>query len=124
MDAVGNLYGAALEGGHLSSDCSSFGCGKIFRLAPDGGLTVLHAPRDESDGGNPNSMPVLDEQGNLYGTYGDDSGSAIYRLSPDGKFTTLYSITANALLWKNGALYGTAPYAGDARYGMVFRLTP
>src|SRR5271165_2267195 len=34
LDQAGNLYGATLAGGNLG-DCSPYGCGTVFKLAPN-----------------------------------------------------------------------------------------
>jgi uncharacterized repeat protein (TIGR03803 family) len=64
MDAAGNLYGTTLNGG--SSACGGYGCGAIFRIAPDGTETVLHS-FNGSDGGSPLGL-IIDKHGNLFGT--------------------------------------------------------
>ena len=123
MDAISNLYGAAMEGGHLPCDGWDYGCGKVFRLAPNGTLTVLYAFRGGSDGGLPWSPPVLDAKNNLYGTTMDGRG-AVYQISAKGKKTMLQSGSADALMWRNGSLYGTMQPYMYQHYGFVFKLTP
>jgi uncharacterized repeat protein (TIGR03803 family) len=66
MDAAGNLYGTALNGG--GSGCGGYGCGALFRIAPDGSETLLHS-FDGSDGGGPMGL-IIDKRGNLFGTTG------------------------------------------------------
>src|SRR5438876_454120 len=46
-DISGNLYGSTTQGG--STRCGGYGCGTIFRLAPDGTETVLYAFRGGRD---------------------------------------------------------------------------
>jgi uncharacterized repeat protein (TIGR03803 family) len=64
MDADGNLYGTTYQGG-------AYGYGSVFQLAPAAGgwiYTTLHDFTDGDDGGIPMSGPILDRDGNLYGT--------------------------------------------------------
>jgi uncharacterized repeat protein (TIGR03803 family) len=66
-DSAGNLYGTAVIGGGSSFNCGDFGCGTVFKLAPDGTFTVLHDFAG-GDGGTPLGGLLLDSKGNLYGT--------------------------------------------------------
>jgi uncharacterized repeat protein (TIGR03803 family) len=65
-DARGNLYGATLYGGN-TADCSGNGCGTVFKLAPDGAKTILHAFAG-SDGAQPNASFVAGKRGELIST--------------------------------------------------------
>lgn len=60
-DDSGNLYGTTSAGG-------AHGFGTVFRLAPDGTETVLHAFKGGGDGANPAAGLIADKRGNLYGT--------------------------------------------------------
>src|SRR5262249_53572037 len=48
FDAAGNLYGTTQQRGG-SGGCGGFGCGTVFKLAPDGTLTVLYSFAGGSD---------------------------------------------------------------------------
>ncbi|HEY2446670.1 MAG TPA: choice-of-anchor tandem repeat GloVer-containing protein, partial [Rhizomicrobium sp.] len=48
-----------------------YGCGTVFKLAPDGTETVLHSFKTGSNGANPTAGLVADGAGNLYGTTSD-----------------------------------------------------
>ncbi|MGC2111636.1 MAG: choice-of-anchor tandem repeat GloVer-containing protein [Candidatus Korobacteraceae bacterium] len=64
MDAAGNLYGTAVDGG-------LHGVGAVFKLTPgENGWTyrTLHDFTGGSDGSRPNGGVVIDANGNLYGT--------------------------------------------------------
>jgi hypothetical protein len=70
IDAQGNLYGTASEGGNYS--CTSDGCGIVFELtpssAPGGSWTkkTIYKFQGSADGGEPTgNLTLLD--GNLYG---------------------------------------------------------
>jgi uncharacterized repeat protein (TIGR03803 family) len=65
-DATGNLYGVTNQGGDFS--CSSYGCGTVFKVDPNGVETVLHAFKGGTDGQYPNGGVIRDQAGNLYGT--------------------------------------------------------
>ncbi|MBS0422823.1 MAG: hypothetical protein JSR66_34275 [Proteobacteria bacterium] len=121
-DPGGNLYGATVLGGDTSC-FNSNGCGVVFRLAPDGSYTVLHAFTGGADGAYPNGTLVRDRAGNLYGTTGDFaplnaaacltlpdvSCGAVFRIAPDGTYTRLHVFGGLA-----GGLTPTAGLVGDA----------
>src|SRR5262249_43634147 len=50
LDAAGNFYGTALEGGNIS--CRN-GCGTVFQLNQSGMLSVLHTFTGSPDGMDP-----------------------------------------------------------------------
>ncbi|HEX4160502.1 MAG TPA: choice-of-anchor tandem repeat GloVer-containing protein [Rhizomicrobium sp.] len=65
-DNAGNLYGTTIWGS--GTGCGDgYGCGTVFKVAPDGTETVLHA-FNGSDGYWPEAAPTVDKKGNLYGT--------------------------------------------------------
>jgi uncharacterized repeat protein (TIGR03803 family) len=70
-DSSGNLYSTTQYGG-VYKNYTPEGCGTVFQLAPPavaGGAwteTVIHY-FDGPSGFNPNTAPVLDAQGNIYG---------------------------------------------------------
>lgn len=77
FDAAGNLYGTAGGGGTAQTCDSFYPCGVVFELSPSNGEwieNVLYNFQGVTDGEYPNSTPVLDPWGNLYGTtkYGGD----------------------------------------------------
>jgi uncharacterized repeat protein (TIGR03803 family) len=79
-DKQGDFYGTTQYGGGTS--CFDNGCGAVFRLAPDGGATLLYAFGGGSDGGRPYATVTEDSAGNLYGTAsrggaGDCSGKGM-----------------------------------------------
>jgi uncharacterized repeat protein (TIGR03803 family) len=97
MDASGNLYGTARDGGSTSGSCryTYIGCGVVFKLDKAGKETVLHAfggpPRD---GRSPDGSLLLDN-GVLYGTTraGGVTGGACG--SSDFGCGTVFSVTAS-----------------------------
>jgi uncharacterized repeat protein (TIGR03803 family) len=68
MDGAGNICGTTQYGGVR---CGDYGtrCGTVFKIAPEGSETVLHAFRKgKGDGVTPAAALIKDANGNLYGT--------------------------------------------------------
>src|SRR4029077_12010797 len=89
MDNAGNLYGATNSGG-------KGGGGVVFKLTPSGIETQLHAFCSNAmckDGHAPIGV-IVDGAGNVYGTTiegGKHDAGAIFKITPDGTETVLYS---------------------------------
>jgi len=131
----GNFYGAANHGG-------TFGEGSIFKVTPDGTLSELYAfcttLGNCTDGRFPSGL-ILGADGNFYGITGSggatDFGS-LFKLTPDGTLTTVYSFCpspgcfqgqspSGALaLGIDGNFYGTTQIGGFPGHGIVFKITP
>ena len=78
IDAQGNLYGTT-EGGGAHDH------GTVFKVTPTGTETILYSFKGLSDGGNPEAGPVMDAQGNLYGTTykgGTHIYGTIFKITP------------------------------------------
>jgi uncharacterized repeat protein (TIGR03803 family) len=140
FDHTGNLYGTA--------DGGTQGYGVVFKLTPEGNETVLYSfceQTDCTDGREPTDGVVFDHNGNLYGTtyagrtYDDCKGfgcGVVFKLTPKGKETVLYSFCAQnncadgvgtrtrVLFDQKGNLYGTTIDGGVYGSGVVFKLTP
>jgi uncharacterized repeat protein (TIGR03803 family) len=148
IDQNGNLYGTTSAGGTYSNmSCGSIGCGVVFKLTPNGKYTVFYnfcAKFGCDDGALPLAGLVFDQKGNLYGTTRNggafDSGT-VFKLTPTGKETVLYSFCgsncddgalplAGLVFDQKGNLYGTTSYGGASNSscvqgcGVVFKLTP
>jgi uncharacterized repeat protein (TIGR03803 family) len=136
-DAAGNLYGTTVYGGACALDTR--GCGVVFKLSPTGAFTVLHTFTGGLDGGNPYAGVTRDAAGNLYGTTVSGGahrfGGVVFKLSPSGTETVLYSFTggadgaepyADVIRDAVGNLYGTTIVAGVSPVccGTVFKLSP
>ena len=140
-DKNGNFYGTTPFGG---SNC---GCGVVFKVAPDGTETVVHAFQGGADGYEPGGGVILDSNGNLYGTTTAGGGSSscgtigcgtLFKIAPDGRETTVYafqgdndgSVPSSSLLI-DGAdnLIGTTGFGGTCQNGgggcgTVFKVAP
>jgi len=124
-DAQGNLYGTAQGGSNRD--------GVVYKLTPDGIYSVLYSfGADSSDGQFPVSTPVLDSQGNLYGTAfsGGNGVGTIYKIAPDGTETTLYAFKGpalgdgsrpNGITLIGNKLYGTTEDTAVDNLGTIFR---
>ena len=129
----GTLFGTTAGGG-ASGSC--FGCGTVFRIAPDGsGFTLLHIFGLEVS--SPATGLIQDPDGTLYGTTSFSPGfgncGAVFSLLPDGGGYTVIHRFACAPTDGNtpgGALvqgadrtlYGTTTYGGAVDSGTVFRM--
>jgi len=144
MDAAGNLYGTTLFGG--ISNCPIFGCGVVFKLAPDGTETVLYSfcPLSHCPDGSFPSGLVMDAAGNLYGTtqeggispFVGGGAGVVFKLAPNGTYTVRYSFCpqngcadgshpgAGLIIDGAGNLYGTTYQGGTNNNGVVFQLAP
>jgi|HubBroStandDraft_6_1064221.scaffolds.fasta_scaffold00165_7 uncharacterized repeat protein (TIGR03803 family) len=138
-DHEGNLYGTTLGGGEF---CTQYGgCGVVFKLDPSGKETVLYnfCPNgfgNCTDGSFSTAGVVRDNEGNLYGTTGSGGANGqgtVFRLSPTGTETVLYSFAGGAdgaspyagvIRDEAGNLYGTTTGGGPSGWGTVFKVDP
>jgi uncharacterized repeat protein (TIGR03803 family) len=135
--ADGNFYGTTTYGG-TSNTCGVYGCGTIFKITPAGSLTTLYnfCPQAGcTDGMGPGGALVQSANGDFYGTTGGGgkyAGGTVFKITPAGKLTTLYSFCflyncadgqypdAGLVQASNGNFYGTT--SGGS--GTVFEITP
>ena len=107
----GSFYGTTYQGGS-SSNCQD-GCGTVFEITSAGTLTMLHS-FDWYDGASPIGALVQGADGNLYGTtYGGGANprvGTVFKITPSGTLTTLYSFCA-----QTNCTDGQQPYAGLVR---------
>lgn len=138
--ADGNFYGTAAgdsSGGFFNHPPSMHNPGIFFRLTPAGVMTVLYTFTGGADGSYPNAL-VQGADGNFYGStfYGPESPAnifsgygTVFKITPTGTLTTLYSFTGGAnggnpwgvIQGADGNLYGFTDY-GTPR--TVFKITP
>ena len=145
LDASGDLYGTTVSGGGCTA--LQYGCGTVFRLAPDGTETVLYAFQGGSDGYFPDGNVVMDQGGNIYGTTGGggiynsscaEGCGTIFQVQPNGTKETIYQFQGGSdgvgpkgglIADAAGNLYGTTDEGGgcsDSQFGCgtVFEVTP
>jgi uncharacterized repeat protein (TIGR03803 family) len=82
-----NFYGTTSSGGK-SGACGQYGCGTVFRLTPQGHLTVLHN-FGAGDGFYPADPLIQGTDQNFYGTaqYGGPNAlGVVFKITPKGKF--------------------------------------
>jgi uncharacterized repeat protein (TIGR03803 family) len=131
----GNFYGTTYYAG--SGPCFD-GCGTVFRISPSGTETNLHSfGSSPTDGLNPNGL-VQGSDGNFYGTTesgGTNNFGTVFRISPSGSYTNLYSFgghqandgsgpLAGLVQGSDGNFYGTTVSGGtNGSYGTVFRIS-
>ena len=156
----GNFYGTAGYGG-ANSDRGGLSAGTAYMITPSGTLTTLHSfcaqvdPSTQNclDGENPLRM-IEGTDGNFYGitsTGGPNSfggarpAGVVFKMTPSGVLTTLYSFCSRQapstgscldgeepgglIQGSDGNFYGTTPVDGQfgratVSGGTVFKLTP
>jgi uncharacterized repeat protein (TIGR03803 family) len=136
---AGNLYGTTLGGGEFCIE--NGGCGVVFKVDSTGKETVLYSfcPNGYgncTDGAFPQAGLIHDAADNLYGTTsggGANGVGTVFKLSPDGAETVLYSFAGGAdganpfaglIRDENGNLYGTTTAGGSSGQGTVFKVDP
>ncbi|HTZ98257.1 MAG TPA: choice-of-anchor tandem repeat GloVer-containing protein [Terriglobales bacterium] len=141
--ADGKFYGTTTYGGADPAGCDGYGCGTVFSIKSSGEFTTLYSFCSQpncSDGAQPLSGLTQGADGNLYGTtFGDppDFGlGTIFRITPSGALTTIYSFCvqpgctdgeipyAGLTLATDGNFYGTTQGGGTYGHGTAFSLTP
>ncbi len=134
--ANGNFYGTTAGGGANGDD------GTVFEITAGGKLTTLHSfcsQSDCADGADPSAGLVLGTDGNFYGTTeiggGAAGGGTVFKITPKGELTTLYTFCsrpkctdgeapAGGLMQAtNGTFYGTTPVGGAHNDGTIFSLS-
>src|ERR1039457_5234956 len=132
--ANGDFYGTTSSGG-------ANGGGTVFKITPSGTLTTLYSFCSQTnctDGEGPGAGLVQAANGDLYGTTyggGTNSGGTIFKITPSGTLTTLYSFCsqtnctdgaepdAGLVQDTNGDFYGTTSEYVNNNGGTVFRLS-
>jgi uncharacterized repeat protein (TIGR03803 family) len=136
LGSDGNFYGTA-------SFAGSNGSGTVFKMTPQGGMTLLHG-FEGTDGWLVEAPVVEGSDGNFYGTTVSGGASisslessagfgTIYKVSSNGCFTSLYSFTngvdgsgiyAPLVEGDDGDFYGTAARGGTGNHGTIFKISP
>ena len=141
--ADGNFYGTTIQGGANAS-------GTVFKITPRGTLTTLYSfcsLTNCADGSNAHDGGVAvglfqATDGSFYGTTaggGANGGGTVFKITPQGTLTTLYSFCSQAncadgdgplggvTQATDGNFYGTTYAGGSAPVnygGTVFKITP
>jgi uncharacterized repeat protein (TIGR03803 family) len=140
----GNFYGTTRAGG--ANRCSAIDnfCGAIFRLTPDGTVTVLYSfGASPTDGWAPYGPLIQARDGALYGVTfsgGTYDVGTVFKITLDGAYTVLHSFGASLSEGQNpfgalleasdGNFYGATLHGGEhcARVaftcGTIFRISP
>jgi len=137
----GNFYGTTEEGG--VGEFGQAGMGTVFKITPSGAHTTLYNFCCGTDGEFPLGGLVQGSDGNFYGTteqggVGSGMGGTIFKITPSGTLTTLYSfctqsacsdgtyIPAGLVEGSDGNFYGTTEEGGLETYGggTIFKITP
>src|SRR5271157_5744414 len=139
----GNFYGTTDWGGASAYCTLVTGCGTVFRITPGGMLTTLYSFCTQAncpDGARPYGGLVQASDGNFYGTTDTDgangAGGTVFKITPSGTLTTLYSFCSEAncadgsnpyaslVRATDGNFYGTTYGGGAYSSGTVFKITP
>jgi uncharacterized repeat protein (TIGR03803 family) len=136
--ANGDLYGTTAGGG-------AAGNGTIFKITASGTFTTLYSfctSASCTDGVFPSAALTQGRDGNLYGITGGGARGTIFKITPAGKFTLLYTFCSQSncadgygpsgplVQAANGNFYGTTVYGGvnnggmPPGYGTIFEITP
>lgn len=130
----GNFYGTTEAGG-------DFGDGTIFKMSPNGNLTLLYtfgtlsnSLGDPVDGAGAEGTLIQGQDGSLYGTCpsGGTSGyGSVFQITTNGAFNLLYSFNssdgdtpwAGLVQTADGLMYGTTSGGGGGSDGTLFRIS-
>jgi uncharacterized repeat protein (TIGR03803 family) len=124
-DVKGNFFGITSGGG-------AHGSGAVFELTAEHHFKTLHSFNLALEGGEPNAGLVLANDGNLYGVnlFGKFGDGTAFEVTPEGKFTLLYTFQTNdtapyvpLFQGTDGLLYGTTDPFSAPSNGSVFALS-
>lgn len=134
FDSVGNIYGAAVNGG-------AYGYGTIFEMTYSGGAwtktDIFSFGASSGDGQNPSGGVVFDASGNIYvpttagGEYSCGVVDKLTLVSGVWTETVLYSFNCSSyngaggtlVLDASGNIYGGTEFSGIGGGGCVYELT-
>ena len=125
----GNFYGA-------TTDAVAGVSGTVFEISASGQLTTLYtfcALSNCLDGVGASAALIMGSDGSFYGVTGSggsQKAGTIFRITANGKLTTLHSFRKTDGEYPNtlvqavdGTFYGTSEYGGNNNKGVIFKLT-
>jgi uncharacterized repeat protein (TIGR03803 family) len=103
-----------------------YGYGTIFKMSQNGIFTTLYNFTGGNDGFDSYGPPIQSVEGDFYGA----TQTSVYRITMDGKFTLLHTLTSSDGTSPQGPLvqgtdygfYGTCNFGGAGGYGTIFRI--
>lgn len=126
-DSDGNFYGMTRTGG-------IYNAGSIFKMAPDGTITILKQLNLNVDGGYPDGELIKGADGFFYGlTSASSNYGTIFKISSSGVYTVIRNLSyatdganphGHLTLAKDGNFYGITHGGGTNGVGTIFKLTP
>ncbi len=134
----GNFYGTTALGGSFNCGTgSASSCGTIFKITPQGTLTILYSFCEQTgcpDGHDPVGL-VQGSDGNFYGTTSTAQFNlgTVFKITPSGTLTTLHTFdetdgevpsTGPIIQGTDGNFYGTTYGGGPNGGGAIFKMTP
>jgi uncharacterized repeat protein (TIGR03803 family) len=141
----GNFYGTTQFGGANCESSTTFGCGTVYKISPEGTLTTIYSFCSIAkckDGQQPSAALIQATDGSFYGTTYEGgvkcplAGTA-FKITPQGSLTTIFSFcrpSSSSSTGKNpvtplvqgtdGNFYGTTSEGGLHNKGTIFQLTP
>ena len=129
----GNLYSTIANNGTGTSVD-----GTVYKITTTGTLSEVYSFCSLTgcdDGNDPEGGVALGLDGNLYGTTkigGKDGAGTIFKVTPTGTLTTLYSFTNSTddsapiyrvVLGQDGNFYGVSEAEYNGQYGAFFRIS-
>jgi uncharacterized repeat protein (TIGR03803 family) len=130
----GNFYGTTSSGGNTNLNDGD-GYGAVFQISTNGALTSLYSFTGTTDGAIPYAGLAQGSDGSFYGTTwqgGINNWGTVFKISPAGALTTLYSFTdgndganpyAGLVRGGDGNFYGTTEGGGTNHAGTVFKIS-
>jgi uncharacterized repeat protein (TIGR03803 family) len=141
------FYGTTVAGGHKSCAEDPNGCGTIFKINASGNGALLYkfcSQPNCADGAWPSGSLIQGSDGSFYGLTlygGTNNAGTVFKITPAGSLTTLYSFCSEAgcadgeipsgplFQATDGNLYGITNFGGDLTCGLstgcgtIFQIT-
>ncbi|HLV86335.1 MAG TPA: choice-of-anchor tandem repeat GloVer-containing protein [Candidatus Sulfotelmatobacter sp.] len=126
----GNFYGAVSQGG-TSKACGGGGCGTLFRITPEGVISVVYTSIRGSE--EPGETLQLASDGSFFTTTMDGGpyyDGSVVRITPQGSIRTLHAFsgpeganpTEGVIQGFDGNFYGWTVSGGSTQSGTFFKI--